>query len=83
MGKGWKHKRSATTTHYDDSKRKKSGEGEYPPPHVLDNVSFESYYRGQNIVPEGEWEAFMSTLRKPLGISFRITGTPGVASSHC
>ena len=29
----------------------------------------------QGIVPEDEWESFMSTLREPLPASFRVTGT--------
>ena len=79
---GWKSKkrRSNNGSTDGDSKRRKSGEGEYPPPHVLENDSFEAYYRGQGLVPDGEWEAFMTTLRKPLGVSFRITGHPGAAS---
>lgn len=28
----------------------------------------------QGIVPEGEWEAFMESLRMPLPITFRING---------
>lgn len=28
----------------------------------------------QGIVPEGEWDAFMETLRKPLPTTFRING---------
>lgn len=28
----------------------------------------------QGIVPEGEWDAFIQTLRKPLPTTFRING---------
>lgn len=48
----------------------------YPPPHVLENAEFEKYYRGLGIVPECEWDAFISMLRAPLGVSFRIMGHP-------
>jgi 16S rRNA C967 or C1407 C5-methylase (RsmB/RsmF family) len=54
----------------------------YPPPHVLENANFEQYYRGLGIVPEGEWDAFLSMLRTPLGVSFRITGHPDDPTAH-
>ena len=38
------------------------------------NVDFEAYYQAQGIVPAGEWGAFMAALRKPLPVTFRITG---------
>lgn len=40
-----------------------------------DNKAFEEYYKRQGIVPEGEWDAFMSSLRTPLPATFRINGT--------
>lgn len=51
-----------------------NGQGEYPPPHVLENAAFLSYYRDSGIVPEAEMEAFTAALRKPLCVSFGITG---------
>ena len=59
-----------------DQKRSKNadGEGDYPPPHVLESKLFESYYRECGVVPEDEWEAFIGRLKQPLGVSFRITG---------
>ena len=59
-----------------DQKRSKNadGEGDYPPPHVLESKPFESYYRECGVVPEDEWEAFIGRLKQPLGVSFRITG---------
>ena len=79
MGKNWKARAAAKRAAAEgrpppDKKPKKSGEGEYPPPYVLENAKFESYYREQAIVPDCEWDAFMGALRKPLGVSFRITG---------
>eukprot|EP00047_Mylnosiga_fluctuans_P003993 m.232176 g.232176 ORF g.232176 m.232176 type:complete len:769 (+) comp12310_c0_seq1:46-2352(+) len=42
---------------------------------IRENPSFEAYYKLQKIVPEEDWEAFMTTLRTPLPATFRITGT--------
>ncbi|KAM0832438.1 hypothetical protein ACQ4PT_064901 [Festuca glaucescens] len=41
-------------------------------PFATENPAFEDYYKGQQIVPEEEWDAFMSMLRKPLPAAFRI-----------
>uniref|UniRef100_A0A8C9TKI4 tRNA (cytosine(34)-C(5))-methyltransferase n=1 Tax=Scleropages formosus TaxID=113540 RepID=A0A8C9TKI4_SCLFO len=41
---------------------------------IKENKLFEQYYREQKIVPEGEFEHFMETLREPLPATFRITG---------
>ncbi|KAK4472985.1 hypothetical protein MN116_004183 [Schistosoma mekongi] len=38
------------------------------------NESFEKYYRSQGIVPEDEWEDFISCLKRDLPITFRVTG---------
>ena len=59
-----------------EAKRRKHGEGDYPPPPVLISAAFESYYRECGVVDESEWDSFISTLREPLGVSFRITGHP-------
>lgn len=29
----------------------------------------------QGIVPDGEWDAFLATLRRPLPVTFRINGS--------
>lgn len=50
-------------------------------PFVLENSSFELYYREQGVVPEEEWEEFMATLRKPLPTTFRINTTGQFATS--
>ncbi|KAL4234994.1 tRNA (cytosine(34)-C(5))-methyltransferase [Mactra antiquata] len=39
------------------------------------NAEFETYYQGIGIVPEEEWDTFMTSLRKPLPTTFRITGS--------
>ncbi|XP_070575607.1 RNA cytosine-C(5)-methyltransferase NSUN2-like isoform X2 [Ptychodera flava] len=38
------------------------------------NEAFESYYKAQGIIPEGEWDQFMSILQVNLPATFRITG---------
>ena len=48
----------------------------YVPPHI----SLPSL-QGQGLVPEEEWDQFMSILRQPLPSTFRITGTHHVATA--
>ncbi|KPP74911.1 tRNA (cytosine(34)-C(5))-methyltransferase-like [Scleropages formosus] len=52
---------------------------------IKENKLFEQYYREQKIVPEGEFEHFMETLREPLPATFRITGYKSHAKEilHC
>lgn len=38
----------------------------------LSSLAFEAYYQMQAIVGEGEWEAFMAALRRPLPVTLRI-----------
>ena len=42
---------------------------------MLCHAGFEEYYQRQGIVPEGEWDAFMESLRTPLPTTFRINGS--------
>ena len=58
----WKEKRKA----------REDGTGYEAPD--LNNAMFEEYYKRQQIVPEGEWDAFMACLRRPLPTTFRING---------
>uniref|UniRef100_A0ACD5Y0S6 Uncharacterized protein n=1 Tax=Avena sativa TaxID=4498 RepID=A0ACD5Y0S6_AVESA len=51
------------------------GEGNGWQPFATENPAFEDYYKGQQIVPEEEWDAFMSMLRKPLPAAFRINAS--------
>lgn len=51
------------------------GEGNGWQPFATENLAFEAYYKGQQIVPEEEWDAFMSMLRKPLPAAFRINAS--------
>ncbi|RWS29108.1 tRNA (cytosine(34)-C(5))-methyltransferase-like protein, partial [Leptotrombidium deliense] len=39
------------------------------------NENFETYYKLQNIVPEEDWDKFMSTLRENLPAAFRLTNS--------
>lgn len=41
----------------------------------MNNADFEEYYRRQQVVPDGEWEAFMASLRSMLPTTFRINGS--------
>ncbi|KAK9764322.1 tRNA (cytosine-5-)-methyltransferase ncl1 [Basidiobolus ranarum] len=40
-----------------------------------ENESFEHYYKEQGIIPTEEWSTFMETLKSPLPVTFRITGS--------
>lgn len=46
----------------------------------MTNQAFEEYYKTQGIVPEGEWNAFIEILKKPLPITFRINGSGSFAN---
>lgn len=39
------------------------------------NADFEEYYRVQKVCPEGEWDAFMASLKSHLPMTFRINGS--------
>jgi hypothetical protein len=53
----------------------KKQKGEFLERGNMSNAAFEEYYREQNIVPPGEFDAFLESLRKPLPITFRINGS--------
>ncbi|OWF56488.1 tRNA (cytosine(34)-C(5))-methyltransferase [Mizuhopecten yessoensis] len=55
---------------------KKQGRGSWELS-VRRNELFEIFYSGVGIVPEGEWDQFLKTLREPLPVTFRITGFKG------
>ncbi|KAG2635616.1 hypothetical protein PVAP13_2NG400100 [Panicum virgatum] len=44
-------------------------------PFATENPAFEEYYKEQQIIPEEEWDDFMSMLRKPLPSTFRINAS--------
>ncbi|GMH39645.1 hypothetical protein BSKO_07543 [Bryopsis sp. KO-2023] len=41
---------------------------------IKESEKFEHYYKAQGLVPEGEWDEFLETLRRPLPVTFRING---------
>ncbi|XP_038653122.1 RNA cytosine C(5)-methyltransferase NSUN2 [Scyliorhinus canicula] len=41
---------------------------------IKENKLYEEYYQELKIVPEGEWDQFMATMREPLPATIRITG---------
>lgn len=59
-------------------------EGGYPDI-VKENKLFERYYQELKLVPEGEWDQFMQSLREPLPATLRITGYKSHAKEilHC
>uniref|UniRef100_A0A8C5WEV4 tRNA (cytosine(34)-C(5))-methyltransferase n=1 Tax=Leptobrachium leishanense TaxID=445787 RepID=A0A8C5WEV4_9ANUR len=59
-------------------------EGGYPEI-IKENKLFEHYYQELKIVPDGEWDQFMSALREPLPSTIRITGYKSHANEilHC
>ncbi|KAI8811757.1 S-adenosyl-L-methionine-dependent methyltransferase [Cladochytrium replicatum] len=46
----------------------------------LENEIFERYYKAQNVLPDEEWESFMTSLRTLLPTTFRLTGSRRDAS---
>ena len=38
------------------------------------NRDFEEYYKRQEILPDSEWEDFITALKRDLPTTFRITG---------
>eukprot|EP00918_Siedleckia_nematoides_P065951 GHVU01143434.1.p1 GENE.GHVU01143434.1~~GHVU01143434.1.p1 ORF type:complete len:849 (+),score=142.06 GHVU01143434.1:201-2747(+) len=38
------------------------------------SAAFEKYYKSQNLVPDEDWDEFMTALRTPLPTTFRVTG---------
>lgn len=41
---------------------------------VKENERFEEYYKAQGVVPDDEWDEFLTALRRPLPVTFRING---------
>ncbi|XP_064100308.1 tRNA (cytosine(34)-C(5))-methyltransferase-like isoform X1 [Macrobrachium nipponense] len=48
---------------------------------VRENLDFEKYYKAQKIVPENEWNDFISCMKENLPAAFRITGTKKMAQA--
>ncbi|VDP08866.1 unnamed protein product [Soboliphyme baturini] len=49
-------------------------------PIVKKNELFEKFYRAQNIVPDNQWEDFLSALRRDLPHTFRLVGCKRTAA---
>ncbi|XP_078606922.1 RNA cytosine-C(5)-methyltransferase NSUN2-like isoform X2 [Branchiostoma floridae x Branchiostoma japonicum] len=79
MGRRWKKKRPGhggpgqrrDRPHRDQRQQRPN---EWQDTFVKENKDFERFYKGQGIVPEGEWDQFLEGLRSPLPATFRITG---------
>ncbi|CAN6182617.1 unnamed protein product [Urochloa humidicola] len=52
-------------------------------PFATENPAFEEYYKEQQIIPEEEWDGFMSMLRKPLPATFRINASCQFSQDIC
>ncbi|KAI9190436.1 tRNA (cytosine-5-)-methyltransferase ncl1 [Blastocladiella emersonii ATCC 22665] len=48
---------------------------------VMENANFEKYYQEQKVIPEAEWDAFMTAMRSPLPVTFRFTGSSAYAKA--
>ncbi|KAG7169438.1 tRNA (cytosine(34)-C(5))-methyltransferase-like [Homarus americanus] len=46
---------------------------------VRENKNFETFYKAQKIVPEEEWEAFITCMKENLPAAFRLTGSKNMA----
>ncbi|KAF8630235.1 hypothetical protein AX15_003037 [Amanita polypyramis BW_CC] len=47
----------------------------------LNNPRFSAYYKAQNIVPEDDWDALISSMRQHLPTTFRVAGSRQIAQS--
>ncbi|KAK0178689.1 hypothetical protein PV327_007557 [Microctonus hyperodae] len=81
MGKGGRrHKPKKNFAAKRRDKQKNKEEWEKAPQRcyadiVRENKDFEIYYKTQSIVPENQWESFITTLQENLPVAFRITGS--------
>ncbi|XP_050718595.1 tRNA (cytosine(34)-C(5))-methyltransferase-like [Eriocheir sinensis] len=46
---------------------------------VRENKNFETFYKAQKIVPEEEWDEFLTRMKENLPAAFRLTGTKNMA----
>ncbi|KAG0717124.1 tRNA (cytosine(34)-C(5))-methyltransferase [Chionoecetes opilio] len=46
---------------------------------VRENKNFETFYKAQKVVPEGEWDEFLGCMKENLPAAFRLTGTKNMA----
>jgi hypothetical protein len=51
-------------------------------PAELNNATFTAYYKAQNILPEDEWEDFMTSMRAFLPTTFRVAGSRQYVSNE-
>ncbi|XP_012136901.1 tRNA (cytosine(34)-C(5))-methyltransferase Nsun2 [Megachile rotundata] len=84
MGKGRRHKPKKSFAEKRREKQKKKDEWNTTMSQsyadiVRENKDFENYYKTQKIVPEDQWNSFMSTMKENLPVAFRITGSKGEA----
>ncbi|XP_033226206.1 tRNA (cytosine(34)-C(5))-methyltransferase [Belonocnema kinseyi] len=86
MGKGRKYKPKKNFAEKRREKKKNKDEWDKRPQRcyadiIRENKDFDNYYQTQKIVPEGEWDAFINTMRENLPVAFRITGSKAEAKA--
>ncbi|XP_076374959.1 tRNA (cytosine(34)-C(5))-methyltransferase Nsun2 [Megalopta genalis] len=80
MGKGRKHAPKKNFAEKRREKQKKKDEWDHTPHRnyadiIRENAEFENYYKTQGIVPDDQWDSFMTMMKKNLPVAFRITGS--------
>lgn len=86
MGKGRRNKPKKNFAEKRREKKKNKDDWDKQPHRnyadiIRENEDFENYYKTQKIVPEEEWNAFMTMMRENLPVAFRITGSKSEAKA--
>ncbi|XP_066594185.1 tRNA (cytosine(34)-C(5))-methyltransferase isoform X2 [Prorops nasuta] len=86
MGKGRRHKPKKNFAEKRREKLKKKDEWDKAPHRsyadiIRENKDFVTYYKAQGIVPEDQWNSFVTTMQKNLPVAFRITGSKSEAKA--
>ena len=70
-----KVKRGKRKSGTSSGKERRERSNNYVDDGILENKDFEEYYKQQNILSESDFSLFVESLRQPLPINFRITGS--------
>lgn len=60
---------------WQENRTRVAAQDDYQSRDTMCNEQFEEYYQQQGIVPDGEWDDFIASLKKQLPVTFRINGT--------
>mmetsp|Transcript_15450 Transcript_15450/g.43228 ORF Transcript_15450/g.43228 Transcript_15450/m.43228 type:complete len:1047 (+) Transcript_15450:183-3323(+) len=77
MKRDFKDQRSPDWKH---EKRVRKEDGSWGLTHNYSNEDFEEYYKAQSLMPEGEWDEFLTTLKTVLPTTFRINSNTKFAA---